>query len=123
MWKPEEYIDKEALKKSVDSKTANLFDESKQPLIVVFIGHVDSGKSTICGNILYLSGKVDELEVKNYKEEAKSKDHESWYIAYIMDINEEEKERGKTVEMGRASFETMKKRFTLLDCPGHRNYV
>lgn len=89
----------------------------------MFIGHVDSGKSTICGNILYLSGKVNEVEVEKYKEEAKEKDRESWFMAYFMDINEEEKEKGITVEMGRASFETPKKRFTLLDCPGHRNYV
>lgn len=40
-----------------------------------------------------------------------------------MDINEEEKEKGKTVEMGRTSFETKTKRFTLMDCPGHKNYI
>lgn len=44
-------------------------------------------------------------------------------VAYLMDINEEEREKGKTVEVGRATFETLHKRFTILDCPGHRNYV
>ena len=44
-------------------------------------------------------------------------------MAYIMDINEDERDRGKTVEVGRASFETEKKRYTILDAPGHKNYV
>jgi peptide chain release factor subunit 3 len=123
VFKPEEIIDIEALKLENKDKELNVFDESKEPLVSIFIGHVDSGKSTICGTILYLSGKVNELEIAKFKEEAKANDRESWYVAYVMDINEEEKERGKTVEMGRAAFETTNKRFTLLDCPGHRNYV
>lgn len=123
VFKPEEIIDIESLKIESQNKEVNIFDETKEPLVSIFIGHVDSGKSTICGSILYHSGKVNELEINKYKEEAKANDRESWYVAYVMDINEEEKERGKTVEMGRASFETVNKRFTLLDCPGHRNYV
>lgn len=55
--------------------------------------------------------------------EAKEHKHESWYIAYIMDTNEEERQRGKTVEVGRAFFETPKKRYTILDAPGHKSYV
>ena len=47
----------------------------------------------------------------------------SWWAAYILDINKEERNKGKTVEMGRAIFETNKKRLTILDCPGHKNYV
>ena len=47
----------------------------------------------------------------------------SWWLAYLMDLNNEEREKGVTVEMGRATFETEKKRFTVLDCPGHKNYV
>jgi peptide chain release factor subunit 3 len=123
IFKPEEVIDIESLRIEGQTKELNIFDESKEPLVSIFIGHVDSGKSTICGSILYHSGKINELEISKYKEEAKANDRESWYVAYVMDINEEEKERGKTVEMGRASFETTHKRFTLLDCPGHRNYV
>lgn len=46
-----------------------------------------------------------------------------WWAAYIMDLNEEERSKGKTVEMGRATFVTEKRRFTVLDCPGHKNYV
>ena len=98
-------------------------DETREPLNIVFIGHVDSGKSTICGELLLLTGKVDPLELKKLEEEAKSKNRESWYLAYLMDISEEEKAKGKTVEVGKATFELQTKRFTILDAPGHKNYV
>lgn len=57
------------------------------------------------------------------RREAKEKNRESWYMAYIMDTNEEERAKGKTVEVGRALFTTDKKRYTILDAPGHKNYV
>jgi len=97
--------------------------DSRQHLNVVFIGHVDAGKSTIGGQILYLSNMVDERTIQKYEREAKEKNRESWYMAYIMDTNEEERAKGKTVEVGRAHFETDKTRFTILDAPGHKNYV
>ena len=90
---------------------------------LVFIGHVDAGKSTIGGQILFLTGSVDERLIQKYEREAKEKNRESWYMAYIMDTNEEERAKGKTVEVGRAHFETVKKRYTILDAPGHKNYV
>jgi len=92
-------------------------------LNVVFIGHVDAGKSTTCGNVLFLSGCVDERTVEKYQKEAKDKNRESWFLAYIMDTNDEEKAKGKTVEVGRATFATENKRFTILDAPGHKSYV
>jgi peptide chain release factor subunit 3 len=101
----------------------NLFDRTKEPLNIIFIGHVDCGKSTICGNILVMTGSVNELEMKKFQQEAKDKDRDSWFLAYIMDLNEEEREKGKTVEVGRATFQTKKKRFTILDCPGHEKYL
>ncbi|KAG0577635.1 hypothetical protein KC19_5G168800 [Ceratodon purpureus] len=97
--------------------------DSRQHLNVVFIGHVDAGKSTIGGQILYLSDMVDERTIQKYEREAKDKNRDSWYMAYIMDTNEEERAKGKTVEVGRAHFETEKTRFTILDAPGHKNYV
>lgn len=61
--------------------------------------------------------------MKKYETEAKEKNRESWYLAYIMDINDEERAKGKTVEVGKAHFSTKSKRFTVLDAPGHKNYV
>jgi len=79
-------------------------DERKKPVNIVFVGHVDVGKSTICGNILLLCGKVDETDLRKYEQEAKEKSRDSWYLAYIMDINDEERNKGKTVEVGKATF-------------------
>lgn len=90
---------------------------------IVFIGHVDAGKSTTCGNILYLTGYVDDRMIEKYQREAKEKNRDSWFLAYIMDTSEEEKAKGKTVEVGRAQFTTENKRFTILDAPGHKSYV
>lgn len=98
-------------------------DPSLAPVNIVFIGHVDAGKSTICGNILLLTNKIDKRLIEAYEQEAKEKGRESWWLAYVMDQNEEERAKGKTVEVGRAFFETQNKRFTILDAPGHKAYV
>lgn len=90
---------------------------------LVFIGHVDAGKSTLSGNILYLTDNVDKRTIERYEREAKERNRESWFLAFIMDTNEEERAKGKTVEVGRAQFNTDFKRYTILDAPGHKNYV
>merc|ERR1719247_1817977 len=90
---------------------------------MVFIGHVDAGKSTICGNLMFLNGVVDSRTIQKYKEEAKEKGRDSWWLAYVMDVSDEEKAKGKTVEVGRAQFDTQTKKYTIFDAPGHKNYV
>ena len=92
-------------------------------LNLVFIGHVDAGKSTTCGNIMYLSGLVDERTIEKYQKEAKQKNRDSWFLAYLMDTGEEERNKGITIEVGRTAFETANRRYTILDAPGHKNYV
>jgi len=92
-------------------------------LNLVFIGHVDAGKSTTCGNIMYLSGLVDERTIEKYQKEAKAKNRDSWFLAYLMDTGEEERTKGITIEVGRTAFETSNRRYTILDAPGHKNYV
>eukprot|EP00854_Cymbomonas_tetramitiformis_P022606 gene22606-27286_t len=110
-------------KKTKEKPPLETLEDQRDHMNIVFIGHVDAGKSTIGGQILYLTGGVDERTIQKYEKEAKDKNRESWYMAYIMDTNEEERAKGKTVECGRASFETSKKRYTILDAPGHKNYV
>lgn len=95
----------------------------REPCSMVFIGHVDAGKSTICGNLMFLNGVVDSRTIQKYKEEAKEKGRDSWWLAYVMDVSDEEKAKGKTVEVGRAQFDTQKKKYTIFDAPGHKNYV
>ncbi|EGC33675.1 hypothetical protein DICPUDRAFT_36325 [Dictyostelium purpureum] len=101
----------------------DLPEDSREHVNLVFLGHVDAGKSTLSGSIMVLTGQVDSHTLAKYEREAKENHRESWIFAYIMDTNEEERTKGKTVEVGRAHFETEKKRFTILDAPGHRLYV
>ncbi|VFQ67780.1 unnamed protein product [Cuscuta campestris] len=121
------HIDPKGSIEEKEKKTSAQDDEAEIPkkrhLNVVFIGHVDAGKSTIGGQILFLSGQVDDRTIQKYEKEAKDKSRESWYMAYIMDTNEEERDKGITVEVGRAHFQTETTRFTILDAPGHKSYV
>jgi peptide chain release factor subunit 3 len=98
-------------------------DDIRENINLVFIGHVDAGKSTLSGNILYLTDNVDKRTIERYEREAKARSRESWFLAFIMDTSEEERAKGKTVEVGRAHFSTPAKRYTILDAPGHKNYV
>lgn len=94
----------ESLVKKKEGKESALSPPDSRPhLNIVFIGHIDAGKSTTCGNILYaylisiilryLSGYVDDRTIEKYGKEAKEKNRESWFLAFIMDTNEEERER------------------------------
>jgi peptide chain release factor subunit 3 len=97
--------------------------DPREHLTLVFIGHVDAGKSTLSGNILYLTDNVDKRTIERYEKEAKERNRDSWFLAFIMDTNEEERAKGKTVEVGKAHFSTDVKRYTIMDAPGHKNYV
>lgn len=98
-------------------------DELKMHLNVVFVGHVDAGKSTMGGNLLYLTGMVDKRTLEKYERDAKEAGRESWYLSWALDSTQQERDKGKTVEVGRAYFETGKRRYTVLDAPGHKSYV
>ncbi len=89
----------------------------------IFMGHVDAGKSTLGGAILYATGMVDQRTLDKYKREAKEMGRETWYLSWALDLTNEERSKGKTVEVGRGYFETEKRRYSILDAPGHKNYV
>lgn len=95
----------------------------KEHINVIFIGHVDAGKSTLGGSILYATGMVDDRTMDKYKKEAKDLGRETWYLSWVMDLTKEERSKGKTVEVGRGFFETDKRRYSILDAPGHKTYV
>lgn len=97
--------------------------EHKETLNMVFIGHVDAGKSTLGGQILFMTGVVDKRTMEKYERDAKEAGRESWYLSWAMDLNAEERAQGKTVECGRAAFETESRRYIVLDAPGHKTYV
>ncbi|XP_068631543.1 eukaryotic peptide chain release factor GTP-binding subunit ERF3A isoform X5 [Battus philenor] len=117
--------DGEAAKKIPKKKPVRVEDtrSKKEHVNVVFIGHVDAGKSTIGGQIMSLTGMVDKRTLEKYEREAREKSRESWYLSWALDTNQEERDKGKTVEVGRAYFETEKKHFTILDAPGHKSFV
>lgn len=95
----------------------------KEHVNVIFLGHVDAGKSTLGGSILYATGMVDERTMEKYKREAKEAGRETWYLSWALDLTKEERSKGKTVEVGRGFFETDKRRYSILDAPGHKTFV
>ncbi|EFX00090.1 eukaryotic peptide chain release factor GTP-binding subunit [Grosmannia clavigera kw1407] len=95
----------------------------KEHVNIIFIGHVDAGKSTLGGSILYVTGMVDQRTMDKYKREAKEMGRETWYLSWALDLTNEERTKGKTVEVGRGHFETDKRRYSILDAPGHKTYV
>lgn len=109
--------------KKKPAKPEEAAKNKKEHVNVVFIGHVDAGKSTIGGQIMALTGMVDKRTLEKYEREAREKSRESWYLSWALDTNQEERDKGKTVEVGRAYFETDKKHFTILDAPGHKSFV
>ncbi|MCS7143095.1 MAG: translation elongation factor EF-1 subunit alpha [Aigarchaeota archaeon] len=95
----------------------------KPHLNLIIIGHVDHGKSTTIGHFLVLNGSVDERQLKQIEEEAKRLGKETFIYAYIMDSIKEERERGLTIQLSFQKFETKKYYFTIIDAPGHRDFV
>ncbi|KAI0347123.1 eukaryotic polypeptide chain release factor 3 [Trametopsis cervina] len=114
----------EEVQAAVDEATLkDLYGNVKEHLNIVFIGHVDAGKSTMGGNLLYITGMVDKRTMERYEREAKEAGRESWYLSWALDSTPQERAKGKTVEVGRAYFETDSRRYTILDAPGHKTYV
>lgn len=95
----------------------------KGHLNIIFTGHVDAGKSTMGGQMLFLTGAVDKRTMEKYEQEAKAAGRETWFLSWALDSNKEERAKGKTIEVGRAYFETDTRRYTILDAPGHKTYV
>ncbi|HHF58771.1 MAG TPA: GTP-binding protein, partial [Thermoplasmatales archaeon] len=95
----------------------------KPHLNLVVIGHVDHGKSTLVGRLLLDTGQFPEHLLQKYKEEAKAKGKESFALAWIFDQLKEERERGLTIDVAHKRFDTDKYYFTVIDAPGHRDFV
>ncbi|MFZ8855330.1 MAG: translation elongation factor EF-1 subunit alpha [Thermofilaceae archaeon] len=97
--------------------------QKKPHLNLVVIGHIDHGKSTLMGRLLYEIGAVDTRLIQQYEEEAKKIGKETFKYAWVLDRLKEERERGITIDLGFYKFETPKYFFTLIDAPGHRDFV
>jgi len=90
---------------------------------LAIIGHVDHGKSTLVGRLLYETGSVPEHVIEQHKEEAEEKGKGGFEFAYVMDNLAEERERGVTIDIAHQEFHTDEYFFTIVDCPGHRDFV
>lgn len=90
---------------------------------LVFIGHVDHGKSTTVGRMLYDAGTIDEAAMRKLKEEAQKLGKAGFEFAFVMDQLKEERERGVTIDLAHRRFETEKYYFTIIDAPGHKDFV
>ena len=95
----------------------------KPNMNVVFVGHVDAGKSTIVGRLMFDTGAVSEQEMKKLKEEAVKHGKVGFEFAYIMDKIKEERERGVTIDLAYEKIITEKYQITIIDAPGHRDFV
>jgi len=95
----------------------------KPHLNLVIIGHVDHGKSTTMGHLLYLAGAIDDRTIKQYEEEAERLGKETFKFAWVLDSLKEERERGLTIDLRFLKFETPNYFFTVIDAPGHRDFV
>lgn len=97
--------------------------KDKPHLNLVFIGHVDHGKSTTVGRLMFDSGNVPEQAMRKLQEKAKELGKSGFEFAFVMDNLKEEQERGVTIDLAHKKFVTDKYDFTVIDAPGHRDFV
>ncbi|MBU7013617.1 MAG: translation elongation factor EF-1 subunit alpha [Theionarchaea archaeon] len=95
--------------------------EDKPHLNVAFIGHVDHGKSTLIGRMMFEHGDVREALIKKFEEMGEK--GKTFKFAWVMDNLKEERERGVTIDLAHKKFETDHNYITIVDCPGHRDFV
>jgi elongation factor 1-alpha len=97
--------------------------KEKPRMNLVFIGHVDHGKSTTVGRLLFDAGAVNEQTLRKLKEKAEALGKGGFEFAFVMDNLKEERERGVTIDLSHKKFQTDKFDFTIIDAPGHRDFV
>jgi len=95
----------------------------KPHINIVFVGHVDHGKSTTVGRLMYDSGNIDEQALRKLKEKAKELGKSGFEFAFVMDNLKEERERGLTIDLQHKKFVTKKYEYTVIDAPGHKDFI
>ena len=95
----------------------------KPHLNLIFIGHVDHGKSTTVGRLLYETGAITDRDIQRYKDLTQQYNRPTFEFAFVMDGLKEERERGITIDIAHKDFHTQKYFFTIIDAPGHRDFV
>jgi len=126
-------------KKNTELKSINDLNSMKYPKIsyninnnknnernninIVIIGHVDSGKSTLMGHLLYLLGEIDKKSIQNSSKAFKKTGTSQLRFAWATDEGTDERERGVTVDIAYKTFKTKTKNVTAMDAPGHRDFI
>ncbi|MDD1654076.1 MAG: translation elongation factor EF-1 subunit alpha [Methanomicrobiales archaeon] len=95
----------------------------KPHMNLAVIGHIDHGKSTTVGRLLFETGAVPQHVIDGYRKEAEAKGKGTFEFAWVMDNLKEERDRGITIDIAHKRFDTAKYYFTIVDCPGHRDFV
>src|SRR5271157_5956527 len=95
----------------------------KPHMNLIFVGHVDHGKSTTVGRLLYETGAITDRDIQRYKELTQQFNRPTFEFAFVMDHLKEERERGITIDIAHKDFQTPKYFFTIIDAPGHRDFV
>jgi elongation factor 1-alpha len=97
--------------------------KEKTHINIVVIGHVDAGKSTTTGHLIYKCGGIDKRTIEKFEKEAKEMGKSSFKYAWVLDKLKAERERGITIDIALWKFETTKYYFTIIDAPGHRDFI
>jgi len=97
--------------------------KEKKHINIVVIGHVDSGKSTSTGHLIYKCGGIDKRAIEKYEKEAQEMGKGSFKYAWVLDKLKAERERGITIDIALWKFETKKFIVTIIDAPGHRDFI
>jgi elongation factor 1-alpha len=97
--------------------------KEKTHINIVVIGHVDAGKSTTTGHLIYKCGGIDKRTIEKFEKESKDMGKSSFKYAWVLDKLKAERERGITIDIALWKFETQKYYFTIIDAPGHRDFI
>jgi elongation factor 1-alpha len=97
--------------------------KDKVHINIVVIGHVDAGKSTTTGHLIYKCGGIDKRTIEKFEKEASEMGKGSFKYAWVLDKLKAERERGITIDIALWKFETNKYYFTIIDAPGHRDFI
>ncbi|XP_067935703.1 HBS1-like protein isoform X3 [Watersipora subatra] len=98
-------------------------EQGKELINLVVIGHVDAGKSTLMGHVLYQLGVVSQRQMHRFEMDSKKLGKASFMYAWVLDETEEERNRGVTMDVAQTRFETSTRIINLLDAPGHKDFI